>query len=139
MYSLADALGTRLGPGTKECPGKAFIAPLCAENCEAVKTALGWVDRRQLGRLTARAKCEGRALLKREQDKEPAVPLTGRAQAVYKLILEHGVLTGSKITGLTGIDQSTLTKTIIPELKKLRGIVNKRGAGYYSPSHYSPQ
>jgi len=65
-------------------------------------------------------------------------PLTGRAQAGYKEIVKDGPLTGVEITSRTGIDQSTLTKEIIPELKRLRGIKNKRGAGYYSPRHYRP-
>ena len=65
-------------------------------------------------------------------------PLTQRAQAVYDYILTAGPVFGWQITPKTGIDQSTLTKEIIPELKRLRGIVNKPGAGYYSPAHYSP-
>ena len=70
---------------------------------------------------------------------EPTEPLTRRVEIVYQEIIEHGPLTGRQITQRTGIDQSTLTKEIIPELKRLRGIVNKRGAGYYSPRHYRPQ
>lgn len=78
------------------------------------------------------------------QDGQPnaallAEPLTQRAEAVYREIIRHKVLTGPQITKLTGVDQSTLTKEIVPELKRLRGIVNKRGAGYYSPSLYTPQ
>ena len=65
-------------------------------------------------------------------------PLTRRAQAVYDYIVAEGPVVGRQITHKTGIDQSTLTKEIIPELKELRGIINKRGAGYYSPAHYSP-
>ncbi len=69
----------------------------------------------------------------------PTEPLTNRAESVYQYIIAEGPVTGPKITKRTGIDQSTLTKEIVPELKRLRGIVNKPGAGYYSPKHYRPQ
>jgi len=67
-----------------------------------------------------------------------AEPLTKRAEVVYQEIVTRGPLTGRRITDRTGIDQSTLTSRIIPELKRLRRIKNKPGAGYYSPDHYRP-
>lgn len=67
----------------------------------------------------------------------PLEPLTERQGTVYKVIVEASNqgrrLTGKEITKLTGIDQSTLTKEIIPKLKRLRGIANKPGAGYFIP------
>lgn len=68
----------------------------------------------------------------------PSEPLTKRGESVYRYIVSDGPVFGWQITQKTGIGQSTLTKEIIPELKRLRGIVNKPGAGYYSPAHYSP-
>lgn len=64
-------------------------------------------------------------------------PLTKRAELVYREIVKDGPLKGPEIIRRTGIDQSTLTSEVIPELKRLRGILNKRGAGYYSPAHFS--
>ena len=76
------------------------------------------------------------------------IPLGKRAQIVYEAIIEFGPIEGPAIIekldansrdDIQRIDQSTLTKEIIPELKRLRGVVNKRGAGYYDPRHYDPQ
>lgn len=71
------------------------------------------------------------------------VPLTRRAQHVYEIILEHGPVTGPAILELLDgqsqdeiyvLDQSALTKEIIPELKRMRGVENRRGVGYYDPN-----
>ena len=66
-------------------------------------------------------------------------PLSANAGAVYELLKalpEHKAMTGKEIiTALDEkekifIDQSTLTKSIIPALQPY-GVRNKRGAGYY--------
>jgi hypothetical protein len=69
-----------------------------------------------------------------------AKTLSKRAEAVYRIIVQDGPITGREICAITRIDQSTLTSHIIPELKELRGVTNDRnGAGYYSPQHYREQ
>jgi chromosome segregation and condensation protein ScpB len=65
------------------------------------------------------------------------LPLTDREQSVYEYICSNGPVTGKQICNAVGCDQSTLTTHIIPALKEKRGILLKRGAGYYSPTHYS--
>ncbi len=69
-------------------------------------------------------------------------PLTKRAEAVYRIILQFGPIIGREIVkklddcsheDIGSIDQSTLTKDIVPELKRLRGVRNKPGVGYYDP------
>lgn len=75
-------------------------------------------------------------------------PLTKRAEAVYNIILESGKIIGREIIkkldercheDIGSIDQSTLTKDIVPELKRLRGVKNRPGVGYYDPRHYDPR
>ena len=70
-------------------------------------------------------------------------PLTKRAESVYQIILQFGPIIGREIIekldkcgheDIGSIDQSTLTKDIIPELKRLRGVRNKPGVGYYDPN-----
>lgn len=72
------------------------------------------------------------------------VPLTNRAQRVYEIILKHGPITGPSILeflddnsadGIHSLDQSTLTKEVIPELKRMRGVQNRRGVGYFDPEY----
>ncbi len=67
-------------------------------------------------------------------------PLTKRGRAVFSILQALGPdegMKGSKIIATLSegkppdhLDQSTLTKAIIPELKP-RGVKNKRGVGYY--------
>jgi hypothetical protein len=73
-------------------------------------------------------------------DKIKREPLSDNQAAVYDLLKnlpEHKAKTGKEIlqelqnNGLI-IDQSTLTKNIIPALRPY-GVKNKRGAGYYIP------
>ncbi len=62
-------------------------------------------------------------------------PLTDTQQAALDLILEHspdGIM-GKQLATALGIEHSTLTRHIIPELKKLHGVKNRSGAGYYLP------
>lgn len=75
------------------------------------------------------------------------VPLTNRVQAVYELIVEYGPITGRELIdkldrsaddSVGSIDQSALTKGIIPELKRLRNVLNRPGAGYYDSMIYDP-
>jgi hypothetical protein len=62
-------------------------------------------------------------------------PLTDMQEKVFAIIEDHGPITGKAIIALLPngdkIDQSALTTHIIPPLKQLRGVRNKRGAGYY--------
>ena len=83
--------------------------------------------------------------LERKELPLSAEPLTRRAQAVFSIIQSNRPLTGKAIIGhldkqasddISSLDQATLTKEVIPELKVLRGIKNKSGAGYYDPRHY---
>ena len=75
---------------------------------------------------------------KTSQEVQRRPPLSDKAAAVLKLLKglpEHRGLTGKEILEeLDGqgafLDQSTLTKSIIPALR-LYGVKNKRGAGYY--------
>jgi len=61
-------------------------------------------------------------------------PLTEAQERVFQVIVAEGPIQGSDICKRTGDEQSTLTSHIIPALKKLRGVKNKRGAGYYAPN-----
>lgn len=61
-------------------------------------------------------------------------PLTETQENVFRIIRDEGPIQGAKICSRTGIEQSTLTKHIIPVLKDQRGVRNKPGAGYYLPS-----
>ena len=104
------------------------------EEADRLLTPEQWAEKAKVLRAL---EAEGRALgLPAEK---PSEPLTGRAEQVYQAILAAGCLTGKQLESKTGIDQSTLRKTIIPELKRLRGIVNKPGAGYYDPVRYVSQ
>ena len=63
------------------------------------------------------------------------MPLTDTKQAALDLILEHspdGIM-GKQLATALAIEHSTLTRHIIPELKKLHGVKNRSGAGYYVP------
>ncbi len=40
---------------------------------------------------------------------------------------------GKQLATALAIEHSTLTRHIIPELKKLHGVKNRSGAGYYVP------
>lgn len=69
-------------------------------------------------------------------------PLTKRAEAVFQIILQFGPIIGREIIekldeccheDIGSIDQSTLTKDIVPELKRFRGVRNRPGVGYYDP------
>ena len=72
--------------------------------------------------------------------KKKRKPLSANAAAVYELLKdlpEHRAMKGREILKAFEnqkppkfIDQSTLTKNIIPELRPY-GVINKRGAGYY--------
>jgi hypothetical protein len=59
-------------------------------------------------------------------------PLTDNGAAVFAKIHDHGPKTGKELVNLGLPDQSTLTKTIIPELKKRKLVANRKGAGYFS-------
>lgn len=78
-------------------------------------------------------------MLEFAQAQVEAEPLTTRGEIVYQEILNHQPIMGSSLVLKTGIDQSTLTKEVIPELKRLRGVANKPGAGYWVPGSYRPQ
>lgn len=58
-------------------------------------------------------------------------PLTDAEQQVYDVIMERGPVQGPEIIRLVGIEQSTLTRHVIPALKTKRGVRNKRSRGYY--------
>jgi hypothetical protein len=68
-----------------------------------------------------------------------APPLTDHEQAVLKVIKDHpGGIQGSKILSILAkrrrvLDQSTLTRHIIPKLKDWCRVRNRRGVGYYIP------
>ncbi|MBN2577637.1 MAG: hypothetical protein JXB10_01420 [Pirellulales bacterium] len=57
-------------------------------------------------------------------------PLSEREQQVADLIRKKGPMIGKEICNTTGIDQSTLTSQIVPNLKK-HGLKNRRSVGYY--------
>lgn len=67
-------------------------------------------------------------------------PLTPTEQAVFDLIPESPeAIQGPQIISTlrkrsVPLNQSTLTKHIIPNLKSKRGIRNRQGAGYYRPT-----
>jgi hypothetical protein len=75
-----------------------------------------------------------------QQQKDDRKPLGDNEAAVYEIIKalpKHRAITGKDLLNRLEkekdiiIDQSTLTKNIIPFLKKEYGVKNKRGAGYY--------
>jgi len=70
-----------------------------------------------------------------EDDDSKREPLSSRCEEVDKAIRTYGKpLFGKEIcVKVAGLAQGTLTKHIIPELMKKRGLKNKRGAGYYYP------
>lgn len=62
-------------------------------------------------------------------------PLTDTQQAALDLILQHspdGIM-GKQLATALGIAHGTLTRHSIPTLKKLCGVKNRKGAGYYVP------
>ena len=80
-----------------------------------------------------------------EEKNRYGVPLRPRAQSVYEIILSHGPIMGKNViekldeaspVGQSSLEQATLTKDVIPDLKKYRGIKNKGGRGYYDPQSY---
>lgn len=123
---LTEGLSREANGALESLAGKLDLDPEALWSAARRGESWHW---KRLGQVTARA----------EEVKPPEEPLTGRAEEVYQHIIKSGPLTGKEITGLTGIDQSTLTSIVIPELKRLRGVKNKRGAGYYSPQHYRQQ
>lgn len=73
----------------------------------------------------------GSASLTVETRVTPAtVPLTDQQQAVLNLIRSAGPIIGKTICNQLGIEQSNLTKRVIPALEP-HGVKNRRGAGYY--------
>lgn len=67
-----------------------------------------------------------------QRDVDDDEPLTDTQQEVYDVITKDGPIIGKRICNAVGIPNlSTLTKDIIPVLKKRRGVKNKRGCGYY--------
>jgi len=60
-------------------------------------------------------------------------PLTDAQQQVWDFVKSNGPVTGKEIVAEGLAEQSTLTRHIIPILK-LRGLKNRRGAGYYIPN-----
>jgi hypothetical protein len=70
------------------------------------------------------------AKIKPARKPKKAPVLTASQQEVFDCIKEYGPIMGREITNKTGTDESTITKHIIPVLKKL-GVKNRRGAGYY--------
>lgn len=79
------------------------------------------------------------------EEEEPLKPLTPKQTAVLKLIQNvplDGAIKGpqiikalGKLTPAIDMDQSTLTKHIIPALKS-RGVKNVRGLGYHIPRNH---
>lgn len=57
--------------------------------------------------------------------------LTETEQNVYEVIHQRGPVQGPEIVRIVGIEQSTLTRHIIPALKRKRGVKSKRSRGYY--------
>ena len=60
-----------------------------------------------------------------------AEPLTERQQEALDYIRANQPVTGKQIATALGAEESTVTGHLIPALKKLRGVKNRRGAGYY--------
>jgi len=105
---------------------------------------------RELERIRAKIEYENKKSADTEQQsgkagdknkpKKKLKPLSANAAAVYELLKdlpEHRAMKGGEILKALEnqkphkfIDQSTLTKNIIPELRPY-GVTNKRGAGYY--------
>lgn len=72
-------------------------------------------------------------MLEFAQAQVEAEPLTTRAQIVFDVLVTHQPATGKELARLTGIDAPTIRKELVPELKRLRGMRCKRGAGYWFP------
>jgi hypothetical protein len=66
-------------------------------------------------------------------EKPASLPLSEREQEVYNYLCNNSPATGKHICNELAIEQSTLTRHIIPELKRKRGVSNEPGAGYYVP------
>ena len=107
---------------------------------------MSWVEnyRERLELTAARLVTAGEVSRETRNDE----PLTIRAKAVYRSITWFGPIIGRMIIekldeccheDIGSIDQSTLTKDIVPEFKRLRGVLNKPGVGYYDPRHYARQ
>jgi hypothetical protein len=63
----------------------------------------------------------------------PKKPLTDDQQKAFDLIAAEGPLSGKQIVNRLGISsESNFTTNYVPDLK-VRGVCNRRGAGYYLP------
>ncbi|MBN2293659.1 MAG: hypothetical protein JXM70_14615 [Pirellulales bacterium] len=61
--------------------------------------------------------------------------LSEREQDVYDVVIKSSEpLTAREIANRTGINESTITRHVIPGLKKKRGLKNMKGRGYYIPA-----
>ncbi len=67
---------------------------------------------------------------RKESGSDVPLPLSEREQQVADLIRKKGPLLGKEICNATGIEQSTLTSQVVPNLKK-HGLKNRRNVGYY--------
>ena len=72
----------------------------------------------------------------RDRGNSHATPLSDAQEAVYEAIRDNGPIQGKDICKLAGVEYPNLRNHLLPALRKVYDIHNKRGAGYYLPDKH---